>query len=119
MQRSRTPRISAICVADSWALELCDQLLGTRAAPAGQHWNIANAVEVVDVSGKQAAFEAHFLKNYDHGSWRMTRTRPEALIKDWLPEMSFTSSDFRAVERRSDWKGAFAKILFDLCCSKR
>lgn len=63
----------------AWALELCGQLLGTRSVPAGQHWNIANAVEVVDVSGMQSAFEAYFLKNYDHGSWRMTRMCPEEI----------------------------------------
>jgi hypothetical protein len=95
----------------AWALEICGQLLGSRSVPAGQHWNIANAVEVVNVSDMQSTFEAYFLKNYDHGSWRMTRTQPEALVRNWMPEMAITSPDFRPVERRRSWIESLVNIL--------
>jgi hypothetical protein len=87
----------------AWALEISGQLLGSRSVPAGQHWNIANAVEVVDVSDMQSAFESYFLRNYDHGSWRMIRRQPEALVRNWTPAMAITPIDFRPVERRRSW----------------
>ncbi len=85
-----------------WALELCDQLLGAKSVPPGSDWSIANGVEIIDVTKMQAAFETYFLTQYGHGSWRMTRTRPEALVRDWMPDMATISTKFRPVlQRRS------------------
>jgi hypothetical protein len=103
----------------AWALDLSGKLLGPRSAPAGQHWNIANAVEVVNVSEMQTTFESYFLKNYDHGSWRMTRTKPEALVKNWTPAMAFTSPDFRRAERRRSWKVGLVNFLPRCLLDKR
>jgi hypothetical protein len=41
----------------------------------------------------------------------MTRMRPEALVKNWVPTMQFTAGDFRPVERRRGWKEGFANVL--------
>lgn len=94
-----------------WSLELCGRLLGTRKTSAGQAWNIANAVEIIDVADMQTRFESYFLQNYDHGSWRMTRTKPEALLKNWNSSMAFTSTDYRPVVGRLDWRKRVRKIL--------
>jgi len=95
----------------AWALEISDRLLGSRSVAAGHHWNIANAVEIVDVAAMQSAFESYFLQNYDHGSWRMIRSQPEALVRDWVPGMEGTPSDFRAVERRRSWTQRILEFL--------
>ncbi|MET4260003.1 hypothetical protein ABIC09_004963 [Bradyrhizobium sp. S3.12.5] len=89
----------------AWALELSGRLLGAREAPAGAAWSIANGVEIIDVQDMQTAFEAHFLETYDHGAWKMTRRRPEALVRNWTDAMAVTGETFRPVKRRpSLWR---------------
>jgi len=83
-----------------WALDLGGRLLASRPETPGGPWSIANGVEIIDVQAMQAAFEAYFLKNYDHGSWRMTRQRPEALVRNWTASMAATAPNFRSVNRR-------------------
>ena len=95
----------------AWALEICGQLLGTHRVPRGAAWSIANGVEVMDVVAMQSAFEGWFLRNYDHGAWRMTRTRPEALVRNWDVSMATTAPDYRSVARLPDWRERLLKLL--------
>jgi len=83
----------------AWALELSGRLLNSRSAAGA--WNIANGVEIIDVQGMQTAFESHFMEKYDHGEWKMTRLRPEALVRNWTDEMAFTGASFLPVQGRS------------------
>ena len=91
----------------STALSRAGELLHTRQTPPGQAWSIYNAVEINDVGAMQTAFEQHFLTTYGHGIWKMTRTQPEALIRNWQPEMAFTNEDYRPVVVR---KNLFLRI---------
>jgi hypothetical protein len=84
----------------SMALRRAGDLLHTRAADSGQPWSIHNAVEITDVGAMQTAYENHFLATYGHGMWRMTRRKPEALVRDWLPDMAFTGTEYRPVVNR-------------------
>ena len=79
------------------ALRRGGDLLHSRAVPPGQTWSIFNAVEIIDVEAMQAAYESHFLATYGHGDWRFTRTRPEALVLNWRPEMALTTESYRPV----------------------
>ncbi|MER2197160.1 hypothetical protein ABS771_20050 [Methylobacterium brachiatum] len=79
-----------------WALEIAEQLLRPRKPVKGQAWNIAGSVEIIDVVAMQDAYEVYFLENYDHGSWRMMRHRPEALIKNWHSSMQMMAPDYRS-----------------------
>ncbi|MES0196974.1 hypothetical protein [Mesorhizobium sp. M0011] len=87
------------------ALQRAGDLLRSRSKPGNQAWSIYNAVEIADVPDMQTAYEDHFLAVYGHGTWRMTRTRPEAFVPNWRPEMAFTASDYRPVlNRPSLWR---------------
>ncbi|WP_417592694.1 hypothetical protein [Parasphingorhabdus sp.] len=89
----------------SWAHKLSGRLLASRAAPSNAAWSIANAVEISDIPGMQAAFERYFLANYHHGAWQMTRHRPEALTPSWKAAMGGTSQYFNVPDRRKPaWK---------------
>lgn len=99
----------------SWAIKLAGKLMNPRQGMQRGAWSIDNAVHVKDVQGMQAAFEVHFLANYDHGRWKFARTRPEALVAGWRPEMTTVSSDFRDPTdgRRSgetDWKKIIRRL---------
>lgn len=88
----------------AWALELADQLLGSKAASPQGAGSLANGVEVIDVQDMQAAFEEHFLTTYEHGKWQMVRRRPEALVRGWTDSMGRASPTFRAVyARQKSW----------------
>lgn len=96
----------------SWALLLAGRLLGSRAAPQNTAWSIANAVEIDDISAMQTKFEEHFLANYDHGAWQMSRERPEALTPSWKPEMGGTSPGYRVpFNRKQGWMGWIQRLL--------
>lgn len=82
----------------AWAHELTSQLMLPRSAPAGGPWNIANAIEVVDVIAMQDVFFEHFLTSYDHGKWRMNRSKPEALVRGWPNPPPAPSNGFRPVQ---------------------
>jgi hypothetical protein len=86
-----------------WALQLGGRLLGPRSVPSGSAWSIANSVEIIDIQRMQATFETHFLDNYDHGAWRMTRQRPEALVRNWTGAMAFTNPNFQPIHRRQNF----------------
>lgn len=79
------------------ALQRGGELLHTRSAPTNKAWSIYNAVEIPDVSAMQTAYEDHFLATYGHGSWRMTRMKPEALVRNWTANMAFTGDEYRPV----------------------
>jgi hypothetical protein len=83
-----------------WALDLCGQLLGPHPAPPLSAWSVANGVEIVDLTEMQDAFENYFLSHYEHGSWRIMRIKPEALVKGWRPEILINSSIFKSVVHR-------------------
>jgi hypothetical protein len=99
----------------SWALELGGRLLRARTRTLPGAWSIADGVEIIDVQDMQAAFEAHFLESYDHGEWRMTRSRPEALVRNWTDAMAFTSPSFQPVQRRSCVLRRIVKRISNLC----
>lgn len=82
------------------AMHRAGDLLQSRSTPPNTAWSIYNAVEVPDVPKMQDAFEQHFLSTYGHGSWRMTRAKPEAAVPNWRPEMAYTSADYRPVLNR-------------------
>lgn len=88
----------------AWQIDLAmhraGDLLQSRKTAPNAAWSIYNAVEVPDVSAMQDAFEQHFLSTYGHGSWRMTRAKPEASVPNWRPEMAYTSRDFLPVLNR-------------------
>ncbi|MEY9881200.1 hypothetical protein [Bradyrhizobium sp. USDA 329] len=84
----------------AWALELSGRLLGARDAPPSEPWSVDNGVEIISVQEMQSDFEAHFLETYEHGEWKMTRRRPEALVRDWTNAMAVTSETFQPVKRR-------------------
>jgi hypothetical protein len=84
----------------SVALRRGGDLLHPGQAANNQGWSIHNAVEISDVEAMQSAYENHFLATYGHGIWRMTRERPEALVRNWRPEMAFTSEKYRPVLNR-------------------
>ena len=89
----------------SMALRRGGNLLRSQSAPQGKAWSIYNAVTIIDVIAMQTAFENHFLATYGHGTWQMTRERPEALVPNWQPAMAFTAPTFRAVINRPGlWK---------------
>lgn len=83
----------------SWAITLAGRLLGPRPATKGAAWSIANGVEVLDVEAMQATFETHFLDTYEHGAWRISRERPEALVRGWTEAMASTGADYRPVSK--------------------
>lgn len=58
------------------------------------------------VAAMQNAFETHFLESYDHGEWKMVRSRPAALVPDWTDQMAVIS-DFQSVGRSP---GLFRRI---------
>lgn len=97
------------------ALRRGGELLHTRQVAANEPWSINNAVEIIDVEEMQKTYENHFLATYGHGQWRMTREKPEALIRNWKPEMAFTGSEYRLVaaqtSKRAD-KGFLRTILY-------
>jgi hypothetical protein len=84
----------------SFALQRAGELLHTCSVPAGQAWSIHNAVTIPDVSAMQAAFEEHFLATYDHGTWRMIRARPEAVVPGWDDQLGGISADYRPVMKQ-------------------
>lgn len=73
------------------------ELLGSRPTAPNASWSIYNTVEIIGVTAMQTAYETHFLSTYGHGTWRMTRGKPEASVPNWKPEMAFTAADFRPV----------------------
>ena len=96
----------------SMALRRGGDLLHTRQAPENTPWSIYNAVELSDIEAMQSAYEDHFLATYGHGKWRMTREKPEALVRNWRPEMAFTSGDYRPVlNRPALWRRIGSRIL--------
>ncbi|WP_128953613.1 hypothetical protein [Bradyrhizobium guangzhouense] len=103
----------------AWALELSGRLLGARDAPPTEPWSIANGVEVVDVQEMQNAFEVHFLETYEHGEWKMTRRRPEALVRHWTSAMAVHGEAFRPVRRRPSLLRRIAKRISRLWTGKR
>jgi len=84
----------------SMALHRGGDLLQTRPASMSQAWSIYNAVEITNVEAMQVAFENHFLATYGHGTWRFARGRPEALIRNWRPELASTSNAYRPTLNR-------------------
>lgn len=87
------------------AMRRAGDLLQSRKTPPNMAWSIYNAIEIPDVPPMQDAFEQHFLSTYGHGSWRMTRTKPEAHVPNWRPEMACTSASLRPVlNRPSLWR---------------
>ncbi|TGT57306.1 hypothetical protein EN813_038375 [Mesorhizobium sp. M00.F.Ca.ET.170.01.1.1] len=84
----------------AWALDIGAKILSPQGSEPGKGWNIANAVEVVDLPAMQAAFETYFLENYDHGAWQITKTRPEALVADRGQITTTTSPNFLPAGRR-------------------
>lgn len=88
-----------------WADELASRVMVPREAPSGGHWNIANAIEVVDAIGMQDAFFEHFLTSYEHGKWRMHRAKPEALVRQWPNPPPAPPTGFRSVHNpQTLWK---------------
>lgn len=81
----------------AFAIRRAGDLFNSRAAAPNAAWSIYNAVEILDVEAMQTAYEHYFLSTYGHGSWRMTRAKPEASVPNWTQEMSFTGADFRPV----------------------
>ena len=79
------------------AMHRAGDLLQSRSTPPNAAWSIYNAVEIPDVPAMQDAFELHFLSTYGHGSWRMTRAKPEASAAIWRTDMAYTSTDYRSV----------------------
>lgn len=93
------------------AMRRAGDLLRSRNTPPGASWSIYNAVEIPDVAAMQGAFEQHFLSTYGHGSWRMTRTKPEADVPNWRPEMASTSKDYRPVVNQPPmWRRIAARV---------
>jgi hypothetical protein len=60
----------------------------------------------------QYAFEQHFLSTYGHGSWCTARTKPEASVPNWRPEMAYTTEVFRPVLKRLPlWRRIWARFM--------
>jgi hypothetical protein len=95
----------------TWAHDIGGRILKSQSPQPGKGWDIANAVEVVDVDKMQSDFEEYFLTNYDHGSWQMTRVRPEALVATTSPHRFGVIPGYRQVNVRRNWRTRFAQIL--------
>lgn len=95
----------------AWAQDIGGRLLKSQSSQPGKGWNLANAVEVVDVDKMQSDFEDYFLANYDHGSWQMTRVRPEALVATRSPHHVVVTPGYRQVNIRRNWRRRLAQIL--------
>ena len=95
----------------AWAQDIGGRLLRPQNSQPGKGWNLANAVEVIDVDKMQSDYEDYFLANYDHGSWQMTRVRPEALVATRSPHHVVVTPGYRPVNIRRDWRKRLAQIL--------
>jgi hypothetical protein len=95
----------------SWAQDIGGRLLKSQSSQPGKGWNLANAVEVVDVDKMQSDFEDYFLANYDHGSWEMTREPPEALVAVRRPHHVVVTPGYRQVNVQRNWRTRLARIL--------
>lgn len=95
----------------AWAQDIGGRLLNSQSAQPGKGWNLANAVEVVDVDKMQSDFEDYFLENYDHGSWQMTRMRPEALVAARSQKQVVVIPGYRRVKIRRNWRTRLAQTL--------
>ncbi len=94
------------------AMRRAGDLLRSRSTPPNMAWSIYNAVEIPDVPAMQYAFEQHFLSTYGHGSWCTARTKPEASVPNWRPEMAYTTEVFRPVLKRLPlWRRIWARFM--------